>query len=183
MNRFKFRVWDAYRKRYFTQENHHAGTIDDDMEYQDEVNTVFDCFFNSLFILNGRGGWNEGRFIIQQFTVLPDKNGKDIYEGDIIESAGYRHYDIPPGHIYHNPLNYGNKIEEKDGKPMNFCVGEVRFDFDSWVYFSKKYKCNFRKPFQIGDSYSQEYEIIGNIFENPELITNVQDGQKETVRT
>ena len=76
---------------------------------------------------------------IMQFTGLKDKNGKDIYEGDICKT-----YNID--------------------EPSKL-VDTVVFDEGSFV---------FRSEYKLDASlrgFKTDYiEIIGNIFENPELI-------------
>ena len=74
--------------------------------------------------------------ILQQFTGLKDKNGKDIYEGDIVVT--------------------------KDG------IFEV-FYHPSWASWELKNTGN-----SLGYYFRPEntLQVIGNIFENPELLTN-----------
>lgn len=90
--------------------------------------------------------WFEGTFELMQFTVLRDRNGKEIYEGDIVNKQ------------YHN-LTVG------DG------IGVVKMDegSDSDGYFHGHWL-----GWKAGDSslldVHKECEIIGNIWENPELL-------------
>ena len=72
-----------------------------------------------------------------QFTGLLDKNGKEIYEGDILMLAR-------------------GTNDESISKPVTFTakVYESGFGWGS---------CGW---------YPQEIEVIGNQFENPELLTN-----------
>jgi hypothetical protein len=72
---------------------------------------------------------------VGQFTGLTDKNGKEIYEGDVVEWKGVR------GEVWYNE-------------------SAARFFFDD------------SKGLHLEPHYGHEAEVIGNIYENPELISN-----------
>lgn len=92
---------------------------------------------------------------IGQFTGLYDKNGKEIYEGDIVER-------ITPKN-----LNFG-------------FIGNVVFDKNIALFCVEhnKFGPNSRTPFVMPDDWMDEYsnklkcefEIKGNIYDHPELI-------------
>jgi len=90
-----------------------------------------------------------------QFTGLLDKNGKEIYEGDLLNQLMY-----PP-----NPItgNYDSKpiFEDKNIIQVGFEDGYFTDCYGSYLW---RLICN------IKDGNKTDYEIIGNIYENPELI-------------
>ena len=84
---------------------------------------------------------------IMQFTGLKDKNGKEIYEGDIA-----------------NCKDYQNKI---------YFIGEVYWsDTTAQVYVRCHYNNNpLNSDFSLRIVEDvKEIEVIGNIYENPELL-------------
>ncbi|AUM66427.1 hypothetical protein C0R09_18925 [Brevibacillus laterosporus] len=80
---------------------------------------------------------------IMQYTGLKDRNGKEIYEGDILKG---KIYDYSPAKRFIGVLEYGYS---------GFLIKGV-----------KQYKGMIDHPNAI-------YEVIGNIYENPELMEEV----------
>lgn len=124
MREIKFRAWDKVEKRfwYFTLQE----ILERRMSY--------------------RGSWDEKVLIGEktQYTGLKDKDGREIYEGDIVRE------------------NYDG--ESEDGVVI-FCDGSFNVRFKP------------EEELLIGCD-SEETEIIGNIYENPELMEELQNGTK-----
>jgi uncharacterized phage protein (TIGR01671 family) len=81
----------------------------------------------------------------EQFTGLKDVNGKDIYEGDILQPV-----------ISYTKRNTGKPFEVKKG---NYVYGK-------WIA-----KDVSSKGFGVDRYYfSNEMQLIGNVHENPELL-------------
>lgn len=76
---------------------------------------------------------------VMQFTGLIDKNGKEIYEGDIIEHWDNK-YIVPNFTPLDRSYQAENVLENHDGS-------------DDWMSMS-----------------NVDWEVIGNIYENPELL-------------
>lgn len=88
------------------------------------------------------------KFPIMQYTGLTDKNGIEVYEGDILENIfTIKNYDDDD---YHLENRYSSQYETKTHKSeVKFIKGEFRIT--SGISFNN---C----------------KIIGNIHENPELL-------------
>ncbi|RNE24865.1 YopX family protein [Lacticaseibacillus paracasei] len=84
---------------------------------------------------------------LMQYTGLHDKNGREIYEGDIIVAHPKMKYEIPKIGV----VQYG------DYRPMF------------------QYKLVDGEEYSIwNNDVNRTYEVIGNIFENPELLEGKQ---------
>lgn len=115
MNRvIKFRVWDQILKQYLQRCEIYDCYVD--------FHNQSDCSMNDL--------------VFQQFTGLKDRNGREIYEGDIVESD--------------------DGMELISFKCGCFLIGDDKSFFDEVM-------SNHRNQ-------AFGLEIIGNIFENPELL-------------
>lgn len=82
---------------------------------------------------------------LMQFTGLKDKNSKEIYEGDIVKK-GNKLREV----MYSTEVKDSNKVSK-------FHAG--------WVL-----KCLDDDPEKYYGAWLEDYEVVGNIYENPELI-------------
>ena len=86
-------------------------------------------------------------FEITQWTWRKDKNNKEIYEGDIVKSERFQYDDDT------DKAEYVDKISVIEYKGHGFWVKDEYFGYEGeglWDW--------------------DDLEVIGNVFENPELL-------------
>lgn len=139
----KFRIYDTDEKEMFYQE---------DIDYID--------FFTGIVFIREEDGYDylidsrsDGK--LMQYTGLKDKNGKEIYEGDILRCKCLKKCKLDS--CAEKVIQYKNSIIEwwESGCNLGYRLRD------------SKGKTMMIKPTHLR---TMEVEVIGNIYENPELL-------------
>jgi len=124
------------------------------MVYFDKKKYVTDQFQGAA-LLGLIAGDDSG--YLMQFTGLLDKNGKEIYEGDILD--------------LHSPVNGVNLFEAY--------YNELQARFSIKYYTNRMPKRSLNYEYSVSDFFKPcefsgevDFEVIGNIYENSSLIDN-----------
>ncbi len=143
MRSIKFRAWNLKLKRMvYNIEGAYdcigSERYEDGEDYDDK-----EQFFDSYL--------DDENYIVMQFTGLKDKNGKEIYEGDIV-------------------------LETTETEKKKYEVVWIKFEC-SFEFKPINFKTMIN--YNMGSIYT-EIEVIGNIYENPELLDalELKNGEK-----
>lgn len=131
MREIKFRAWDKERKAMW----HNQFCI-----------TSYGHIQRSEPTREWHSWWDED-WVLMQYTGWKDKNGKEIYEGDV---------------VFIDDMGSGG-IVVFDDKWAGWCL-DFGDDFDRFVEFT---------PPRDRDTNVLHGEVIGNIYENPELMSKI----------
>lgn len=135
MREIKFRFWNKEKKTMCYKNE------DNSSSYWDGV----DC--SEVEIINStlNSSFTREEYEIMQYTGLKDKNGKEIYEGDIVKVFALGEYIN--GYIKYNQR-------------------KARFDV-GWISEVEKYKNNgFVGSCSTVDNEYDLLEVVGNIYDN-----------------
>lgn len=146
MREIKFRAWDEKCKKMFYSDfdkNTHKESNNYRFNFDENGCLIFEIYdFNVV-----DGVVYEDWIIldnVMQYTGLKDKNGQEIYEGDILRGIEHKSNSTFVNGEYQGTHEWDNDIEIiVDFTPSNV---------------------------QLVDAYKSKCEVIGNIYENQELL-------------
>ena len=133
MEEIKFRAWSKSSKKMVPV----CGI--DNWDYQDDHE-------NKYITSGGEGVYQWNDIVLMQYTGLKDKNGVEIYEGDVLRC---------PKEEMHISIRW-----DTSGAGWQFDEHDT---FDDGVG---------RGDWRLTSGIAKDGEVVGNIYENPELLTN-----------
>jgi uncharacterized phage protein (TIGR01671 family) len=154
MRELKFRAWDKINNTYILHEKQNT--------------LMIPCSLGVLWlnpsIKDNNYVIKKQHFIIEQYTGLKDKNGVEIYEGDIVEINGFF---------------AGNSFGFGDNEEYEYLITGYVIYVPSKGFCLKRFKTwDIDNDIDISSTTTNKYAyitqcasmVIGKIHENPELI-------------
>lgn len=136
MRDIKFRIWDGVKNEWLASSN------------KDALPYFGFALVGEVMTVQSPPIWSldEGN-IVEQFTGLKDKNGTEIYEGDII-------------------------VQKSLGSNKSGCRGKITYKEDHAAFMFEVYERGKPVMWLFLNEFNPEKtcEVIGNIHENPELL-------------
>ena len=123
-------MWDGKRMWYGTKEEWEEWSewFEEKTNPCDLLNSLLSGYYDIEF------GNEDDKYVWLQSTGLTDKNGREVYEGDVVK-LNNKHYLV------------------------KWCDIKKRFELD-----------NFDEILNFMEFGEEEIEVVGNIYENPELL-------------
>ena len=168
MREIKFRAWDKEKKIYFHFENIC-------MIWRSDV--AYRGSFPLSGIMIASHSFHEEKlskegYEWELFTGIKDKNGKEIYEGDIITKTEKSYFPLDRDEIMrHRILNPG----EEDPYQMNTETGVVIYKRCEWWVATMRDKEGEFTERRFALSRFLKRHKIGNIHECPEKLSEAKD--------
>ena len=133
--------------------------------------------YNNLhWIWDGKNHFTVNPDTIGQYTGLTDKNGKKIFEGDII-----RYADIDEYKMYLESLECPEEYEGinfSDLFTIDSVVYGIEIGYPAFDLSNHEWECNGLS--NLNESCQYFYEVIGNIHDNPELLEGSVGNESKT---
>lgn len=154
----KFRIWDKKKSRFLDQDEKVGLVLIDlsgNIRFAEWSVGNGDNSADSVF----EPADSQERYIIQQFTGATDKNGKEIYDGDIVK--------VRRCHTISKETSKGSFSVElvEDGEEIGYVF---------WPCFQYRWVVSYEHirydDFDDFSGIDHRHEVIGNICENPKLV-------------
>lgn len=135
MREIKFRAWDKEQNKMLK------------VTQLDFADWWVQCGYDKFGVGERNSFKNEDtdRFILEQFTGLHDKNGVEVYEGDLVDASWY-----------------------DSEEPISDVCGEVRYNQNLCSFCIWDKEDETMSEMNGKGAYAWEIEVIGNIHERSE---------------
>lgn len=143
----KFRAWDKHGQKMFANDEL---IIWNGNVYAND---------SKKLTCNNLKGWSIDEEYLMQSTGLFDRNGKEIFEGDIVKRDGIKRPEV---------VKFGEWI---DVDTLGFKEQYIGF------YFESEYEGQ-KRLYSVESKFNNLCKVIGNIYENPELLEEKDEKRK-----